>query len=243
MSIEEEIFKRSSIDTDKLISYGFKKSSKCYEYETEFMSGEFKAVIKADENGAISGRVFDMENNEEYMPLRASNSRSSYSGIVKSNYEEILRSIKEKCTVQKYFQSIQANRTADLIFKQLQVKPDFPWADYKTYGVFRNAGTKKWFALIMDIDKIKIDEKSKTSERLDIINIKLDKNEIQKLLNVDGFYKAYHMNKTNWITIRLDETISDDIIMKYIFQSYGSTEPKSKKNFNNNKLQNKISDI
>ena len=62
------------------------------------------------------------------------------------------------------------------------------------------------------------------NEDIEIINIKLDENKIVKLLNRKGFYKAYHMNKKYWITINLDDTISDEEIMNYIEESYKYSE-------------------
>ena len=55
---------------------------------------------------------------------------------------------------------------------------------------------------------------------VEILNIKLDENEIQDLLLKDGYYKAYHMNKTKWITITLDDTLSDEVIMEHIKESH-----------------------
>lgn len=74
----------------------------------------------------------------------------------------------------------------------------------------------------MNIDKSKIDKAS--AGEVEVINIKLDEKEIPILLNKKGFYPSYHMNKKNWITIILDDTLSDDEIMKYINISHSYTE-------------------
>ena len=57
------------------------------------------------------------------------------------------------------------------------------------------------------------------SEDIEIINVKLDKDKILSLLNKKGFYKAYHMNKNNWISIILNDTLKDDEIFKLIDES------------------------
>ena len=84
--------------------------------------------------------------------------------------------------------------------------------------MFRNPCSKKWYGLISNIDKSKIDKKSKGE--VEILNIKLDKDEIQDLLKQKGFYPAYHMNKQSWITIILDETLCDKKIMALIEKSH-----------------------
>ena len=58
------------------------------------------------------------------------------------------------------------------------------------------------------------------NEDIEIMNVKLDPEEILTLLNHEGFYKAYHMNKKYWITFLLDDTLNDEIIMDLINKSY-----------------------
>ena len=45
---------------------------------------------------------------------------------------------------------------------------------------------------------------------------------IKELINIDGFYKAYHMNKKSWISIILDNTLDNEIIYSLIDQSYNN---------------------
>ena len=73
----------------------------------------------------------------------------------------------------------------------------------------------------MNIDKSKLVESS-TGE-VEIIDIKLEPTEIEYLLKQNGFYPAYHMNKKNWITVILNNTISDEAIMGLIEKSYSYT--------------------
>lgn len=74
----------------------------------------------------------------------------------------------------------------------------------------------------MNIYKSKIDKKC-TGE-VEVINIKLDEQKVSTLLNKKGFYPAYHMNKRNWITIILDNTLTDEEIIEYIKTSHKYTE-------------------
>lgn len=69
----------------------------------------------------------------------------------------------------------------------------------------------------MTIDKSKL---SDSTGEVEIINVKTDEATINKLIKQDGFYKAYHMNKKNWITILLDGTVKYNEIIKLIDKSY-----------------------
>ena len=69
----------------------------------------------------------------------------------------------------------------------------------------------------MNINKTKL---GKENIKVEIINVKLNPEKIKQLIIKKGYYPAYHMNKKNWITITLDDTLEDEIIEKLIDESY-----------------------
>lgn len=106
------------------------------------------------------------------------------------------------------------------------VSAEFPWIKYPEYMVFRHIGNRKWFALVMEVPKEKLGLKN--SGMLDIVNVKCDSVLIGSLRSENGFFPAYHMNKENWITIALDNSVSDGKIMLLLDMSYELTDSKSK---------------
>jgi len=226
MTIENEVFKKVDIDISKLAEYGFKKKSDVYIYEQLFKDGEFKAIITINSKGEISGKVFDVENNDEYLPLRVEYNQSAYAGVVKSAYIEILEDIRKECSSPKYFIYPQSNRIANLIKEKYGNEPEFLWEKFQGSGVFRNPETKKWYLAILDVDRSKLQAGKKGL--VEVADIKLEPEKIQKLIMQDGFYPAYHMSKKSWITIILDETLSDETIMEYIDKSHELTAGKKK---------------
>ena len=100
------------------------------------------------------------------------------------------------------------------------------WEKFPDYGVFKNSESSKWYGMVGDIDYSKLGKDNKNF--VEILNIKLDKDEIQTLLKKEGFFPAWHMNKKSWITLTLDETLSDDLIMDLIEESYSYTIKKKK---------------
>jgi len=226
MTIENEVFKKVNIDIAKLTEYGFKKKSDVYIYEKIFKDDEFKAIITVNSKGEISGNVFDIENNEEYLPLRVEYNQSAYAGIVKAAYIEILEDIRKNCSRPKYFIFPQSNRITDLIKEKYGNEPEFLWEKFQGTGVFRNPKTKKWYLAILDVDRSKLQAGEKGL--VEVVDIKLAPEKVQKLIMQEGFYPAYHMNKKSWITIVLDETLPDETIMKYIEESHELTAGKKK---------------
>ncbi|MBR1601440.1 MAG: MmcQ/YjbR family DNA-binding protein [Alphaproteobacteria bacterium] len=122
----------------------------------------------------------------------------------------------------------QTNRLTSKIYERYGDNPCFPWEKYSGCGVFKNPDNNKWYALVMNIDKSKLDEKR--SGEVEIMNIKLSKDKITNLVKQQGFYPAYHMNKKNWITIILNNTLSDDFLLELVEESHNFTLRNNSKN-------------
>ncbi len=216
MNIENDIFKRTKVLFNKLESYGFIKNNNKYIYEQPFLNNTFKAVITIDEKGSIKGKVIDLQMDDEYLALRTS-MNGEFVEKVRDSYKDILRDIKANCYESRYFIYDQTNRINNLIKIEFNDEPEFLWDKTPGCGVYRNKDNNKWYGIIMNIDYSKID--NKTGE-IEIMNVKLDEDKIKELIKHKGYYKAYHMNKKYWITILLDETLSDDEILDKIEKSY-----------------------
>lgn len=121
-----------------------------------------------------------------------------------------------------YFITEQANRITKRIIEKYDNEPEFAWDRFPGYGIFRNSSNGKWYVIILNIDRSKIDKDN--SGEIEVINVKLNNEEIPNLLKKEGIYPAYHMNKKNWVTITLDDTLSDEEIMDYVNISHKYTE-------------------
>lgn len=223
--LEDEIFKKSTPNYQELIKYGFTKNNNEYSY-SKIILDSFKIMIKITDNN-INCKVYDLDSDEEYTNFRIQSS-GEFAGTVREKVEKELLDIKDKCFTTQFFISNQANRISNLIKNEYGDNPYFEWDNYPDFGVFKNNNTKKWYALIMNIDKDKL---SAGKGSFDILNVKIEPSKIEKLLKEEGFYPAYHMNKKYWISISLDDTIDDSIIMELIKESYSYTE-KTKRSTN-----------
>ncbi len=221
MNIENDIFKKSKIIFDKLISYGFIKESAYYIYSKNILNDTFRVDIKVDQDGIVQGSIYDLSFECEYTNYRNPNQVGEFVSRVREEFTSILLDIQNKCTSTSNFIYDQTNRIANLITDKYGDNPEFMWEKFPNFGVFKNQNNDKWYAAIMNIDKSKLDDE--TGE-VEIINVNLAESKIKELLNKKGFYKAYHMNKNNWITIILDNTIPDEEIMEYITESHKFTE-------------------
>ena len=226
MTIEENIFKRAEVNEKALAGYGFRQLKDIWTLEVPFMNGDFKAVVIVDGVGHISGNVVETATQDIFLPLRVE-SMDGFAGEVRNAYMEILKDIKEKCCRENVFISSQANRFAEAIYKKYGDRPVFPWDDFSG-GVFKNPDNGKWYAIVMDINAQKVDKK--LTGDVEVVNIKLDPKKIQDLHKEKGFYPAYHMNKKNWISILLNDTVPDPVLLRLLDESHAFTQSKHQHN-------------
>ncbi len=217
MSIESEVFKKYIPNNNKLIKYGFKKSNNEYKFSKIFMNNTFRADIVIDAKGQIIGKVIELELDEEYINFRIEGNTGEFVGKVREEYKNILKDIANKCFEKEYFIYEQTNRITKLINEKYNVSPEFLWDFLPDYGVFRNERSNTWFGIVMNLDKSKILQ-TETGE-VEVLNLKLDDN-VSKALKVKGVYSPYHSSKKNWVSIILDNTLSDEKIMELVDLSY-----------------------
>lgn len=226
MTIEDKIFKRYSPDFDKLKKYGFKQSQDNFVIEKPFKGDSFKAVIVVNPQGEVTGTVFDLENNDEFLPLRVESNQGAFVGEVRAAYEELLETIRDDCFIKKYYIYPQSNRITNLIIEKYGDKPEFLWEKFPGSGIFRNQETQKWYLAILDVDRSKIQNNQKGL--VEVADIKLKPENIEKLKKQEHFYPGYHMNKKYWLTVILDDSVSDEKIMELIEESHSFTVKKAR---------------
>lgn len=114
------------------------------------------------------------------------------------------------------------------IKKKYKVSPEYPWAKYDDNAVFRHNDNKKWFALVMGVEKNKLGLSG--SEYVDVINLKIDDMMFRDILvQQEGILPGYHMNKEHWITVLLDGTVEEAKVYDLIDASFLATASKKKK--------------
>ena len=185
----------------------------------------------------VFSRVIDAETGDEYTLVNVSSSTGSYVGQVRDEYRALLEKIADACFSKLPFSFDQPNRIAGLVADEFAVEPDNPFDKIDNAGVFRHPASGKWFALIMKVQRGRLDYsgKSEPSHRsehreglsprdpgklIEALNIKIDPDSLDSLLEEPGLHRCYHMNKKQWITVVLDETVADERVMELIRESF-----------------------
>ena len=90
----------------------------------------------------------------------------------------------------------------DYIANRFSADPEYPWEDDQTDCVFRHGNNKKWFALYMEVERKRLGLEGNGTAS--ILNVKTGPLLQGSYLGMQGILPAYHMNKTNWVSIILD---------------------------------------
>lgn len=110
------------------------------------------------------------------------------------------------------------------IFDTYSVKAEYPWSKYPTFAVFRHEENRKWFAVIMTIDKCKLGINE--LGQIDVVNLKCEPNLTASMCEMHGIYPAYHMNKEHWITVAIDGSVSKNNLKFLLELSFDLTNKK-----------------
>ena len=90
-----------------------------------------------------------------------------------------------------------------LVRDRYGVQADYPFEEDFETGVFRH-DSGKWFAIAMRISAKKLGKYVDMSTN--VVNFKCAPEVIESIAGVEpGIYRAYHMNKTHWLTVCLEE--------------------------------------
>ena len=215
--LEDEVFKKRKLNKDKLIPYGFIKEDDIYKYSKLIMDDTFRVDITINSKGNIIGKVYDLDGDYEYTNFRLEIVKGDFVNRVKDEYIKVLESIANNCYTEEYFIYKQSNEVSNLIKEKYNVLPEFLWESNPNYGIFRNKSSNKWFGVIMNIDRSKLNLNE--SGKVEVLNVKLD-DLVNTYLNKEGIYPAYHMSKKSWVSITLDNTLSNEKVMNLIDISY-----------------------
>ena len=104
--------------------------------------------------------------------------------------------------------------------------PDYPFDEDFETAVFRHSDNRKWFALSMQVSRLKFGLDS--DEVIDVVNLKLPTEMFGSFGAADGVYPAYHMNKLHWISVLLPDA-PDDVVQFLVNVSFEATKVPKKK--------------
>ena len=114
----------------------------------------------------------------------------------------------------------------ELVADVYGIRADYPFEEDFETGVFRHENGK-WFGIAMRVSERKLGHEG--DRIVDLVNFKCAPEIVESIAGVEtGVYRAYHMNKTHWLTVCLEECDVDTILW-LMGISYDLTKTKIKR--------------
>ncbi len=214
----KDLFKFRKANFEKLKEYGFKKVDGKFQFETQILSEQFKLFVFVADNGEISTKVIENSLQEEYVLHLVDDAVGEFVGKVRAEFERVLTDIRDKCFEKDVFKSQQAKQVIGYIRKKYGDELEYLWEKFSNNAIWRRKDNNKWYALLLILSKRKLGINS--DEIVDIIDLRIDPDKIDKLVDNEKYFKGYHMNKKSWFTICLNGSVTTETIFEFIDKSY-----------------------
>ncbi len=100
-------------------------------------------------------------------------------------------------------------------------QPEYLWPEYTETFVFRHAENRKWFGVVMDVERAKLGLPG--AGKVFLLDVKTGPIIGGSYLGQPGIVKAWHMNKNHWIGILLDGSADDQTLKELLDVSFSMT--------------------
>ena len=216
-----EIFKAYQFNSKKAKEYGFVENQGAWTYSSTILQGDFLMMVTV-EDGDLSFQVYDQETGDLYPQVHMESMRGTFVGSVREACLEVLYGIRKACFEVQEFLCPQTKRIMALVQEKYGNQLEYLWEKSPDTAVLRHEDNQKWYAILMRIPWDRLD---KGREGLvEAVNLKHD--QVADLLSQNRIYPAFHMNKRYWISLPLDDTLTDEKVLELFERSWFLTSKK-----------------
>ena len=213
-----EIFKAYQFNSKKAKEYGFVENQGVWTYSLTILQGDFLMIVTV-EGGVLGFQVYDQETGDLYPQVHMESMRGTFVGSVREACLEVLYEVRKACFEVQEFICPQTKRIMALVQEKYGNQLEYLWEKSPDTAVLRHEDNQKWYAILMRIPWDRLD---KGREGLvEAVNLKHD--QVADLLSQNGIYPAFHMNKRYWISVPLDDSLSDEEMLELIEKSWNLT--------------------
>lgn len=188
----ESIFARKTLSEAKALSFGFTKANGNYVYETEILDGSFHLKVLIFPSGVVDTFLTETDSGEEYV-LYKTTAAGSFVGKVKTQIEKVLTDISDFCYYVDIFKATQTKEIISYVREKYGDELEHLWKTSPDNAIFRRKDTKKWYGAILTITKNKLGFDS--DEKVEIIDLHVETQNMDALLSRGNYYPGWHMNK------------------------------------------------
>ena len=216
-----EIFKAYQFNSKKAKEYGFVEKQGVWTYSSTILQGDFLMKITVEDSD-LTFQVFDQETGELYPQVHMESMRGTFVGTVREACLDVLYSIRKACFEVQEFLCPQTKRIMAFVQEKYGNQLEYLWEKSPDTAVLRHEDNQKWYAILMRIPWDRLDKGR--DGLVEAVNLKHD--QVADLLSQNGIYPAFHMNKRYWISLPLDDTLTDEKVLELFERSWFLTSKK-----------------
>ncbi len=214
--IDLTIFNNLQPNQEKLIKFGFREDGGKLVFKKDLNEEFYSVFTHFDDKMTVD--IYEKETDDKLQLFYLPDITGSFIGEINTLCENIEKEIIDNCFEKNKLYGDYTNKVIEYISEKYGDKIEHLWEKFPEDGIWRRCDNKKWYALIMKIQKSKLGLKS--NEKVDVLDIRADREILPQLVDNKQIFAGYHMNKKTWITVCLDGSISLEKIYELIDNSY-----------------------
>ena len=113
------------------------------------------------------------------------------------------------------------------VLEEYGAVPEYLWPDYPQTFIFRHRENRKWFGVVMEVERGKLGLPGEG--KVFLIDLKTGPILGGAYLGQPGIIPAWHMNKEHWLGVLLDGSAAGGTLKELLDLSFALTEKKSRK--------------
>lgn len=217
MDVTDKYFRHKIIVEEKLIPFGFNADGDKFVLEKPIADCAMQMRVTVSD-GKIFAETFDTDTGDIYALHLVDDASGEFVGKVRAAFSGVLEEIAQKCCVTEVFRQEQTRDVIAYIKKKYGDELEFLWNDLPDAAIWRRRDNKKWYGIIMSVKREKVGLEG--DGLIEILDLRAAPSDIDAIVDDKTYFRGYHMNKKNWLTIRLDDSVPFNEIAERIEESY-----------------------
>lgn len=205
-------------DKAKLLRFGFVEQNGGFYFSKSIMQGQFELRITIAATGVGDWYVWDTAAEDVYQLVKIDTACGAFVGEVRTACAKVLQALTSQCGTKRIFKSEQALQIMRYVHDKYGDKFEYLWEKTPQNAVFRRQDNQKWYGAVLTVKKDRLGFSSE--ETAEILDLRGHPEEIAQIVDGKKYFPAYHMNKKNWLTICLDNSLELNEIYRRIDDSY-----------------------
>lgn len=211
------LLKKRDWSEKALQDFGFVKSKSAYRFFGPLEDTGLTIALTISP-ASFTVQVLDPDINEVYEPFEATAYMGGFVESVRQKAFLFVEHVVDVCSVSRNLK----DKLTTYVKETHGSDPEGPFEKYD-YTTFRGPNGK-WYGLIMTLPWTALGKERQGT--VTVINLKLPPEKIEKLVDKEKCFPAYHMNKKYWLTVLLEGGASWEEVKALVDESYALTQAK-----------------